>query len=94
MVSEMRVPAAASAGVSVMGKRQSVLFALASVATRRRPSALAASDVYRSRPKLTRRGWRWSRSMLYSHGPEPSASVARYSSVRGSKKTGWLTRES
>ena len=41
----------ASVGESAMRKRQSVLRGLASVATRRRPSALAASDVYRSRPE-------------------------------------------
>ena len=47
-----------------MGKRQSVLRGLASVTTRRRPSELAASDVYRSRPEVSRWGMRRSTSML------------------------------
>ena len=44
-------------------KRQRVLRGLASVATRRRPSALAASEVYRSRPALNRWGMRRSTSI-------------------------------
>ena len=47
-----------------MGKRQRVLRGLASVTTRRRPSALAASEVYRSRPEVNRWGMRRSTSML------------------------------
>ena len=40
------------------------VFGLASVTTRRRPSALAASEVYRSRPEVSRWGMRRSTSML------------------------------
>ena len=64
VVSEIRAGADTSAGESAIRKRQSVLFGLASVTTRRRPSALAASDVYRSRPELSRWGMRRSTSML------------------------------
>jgi hypothetical protein len=45
VVTEVRVGADASAGESEIPKRQSVLFGLAGVRTRRRPSALAANDV-------------------------------------------------
>ena len=71
-----------SATWSDIGTRQRVPFVLATVATRRRPSALAASDVYCSRPKLTRCGMRRSRSKAYNAVRAPSAVVARYSSVR------------
>ena len=64
VVSEIRAAADISAGESAIGKRQSVLFGLARVTTRRRPSALAASDVYRSRPEVSRWGMRRSTSML------------------------------
>ncbi len=64
VVSEIRAAADTSAGESAIRKRQSVLFELASVTTRRRPSALAASDVYRSRPEVSRWGMRRSTSML------------------------------
>ena len=53
-----------SAGESANRKCQSVLFGLASATTSRRPSALAASDVYRSRPELNRWGMRRSTSTL------------------------------
>jgi len=46
-----------------IGKCQSVLFGVASVATSRRPSALAASDVYRSMPGANRWGIRRSTSI-------------------------------
>ncbi|MNC97166.1 hypothetical protein D3C83_147320 [compost metagenome] len=77
-----------------MGRRQSVPFGLASVATRRRPSALDESEVYLSMPNVTRLGLRCSTSKLWIHGPDPSGLLARYNSVRESKKTGWLTNES
>ena len=54
VVSEIRAAADTSAVESAIRKRQSVCFGLARVTTRRRPSALAASDVYRSRPELSR----------------------------------------
>src|SRR5262249_48894753 len=49
---------------------------LATVATKRWPSALAATDVYFSRPKLTRRVILRSASKAHSQGPEPSAACA------------------
>jgi hypothetical protein len=45
VVSEMGVVSDTFAGESSIRNRQSVLFGLARVTTRRRPSALAASDV-------------------------------------------------
>src|SRR5260221_14745188 len=89
----MRRAADISARPPVMGSLHNVPLGLASVATKRRPSALAASDEYLSVPKLTRRGVRFSTSRLYIHGPDPSASLATYISVRSSRKTGWLTTE-
>jgi len=62
---------------AVFDMRQSVVLVVDRVATRRLPSALAASDVYVSMPELTRWGMRLSTSMLCSHGPEPDESVAR-----------------
>src|SRR6266550_2603543 len=41
-------------GESPIGKRHRVLVGLARVTTKRRPSVLAASDVYRSRPEVSR----------------------------------------
>jgi hypothetical protein len=92
VVRETGVAGRASPGLSASGTRQRVPFGFASVATSRRPSLLAASDVYRSRPVLTRCGTPRSTSRLCSHGPEPSLSLARYMSVRGFNITGWLTR--
>ena len=62
--SEIGAAAETWVGALVIGKRQRVLFGLASVTTTRRPSALAASDVYRSSPELKRWGMRRSMSML------------------------------
>ena len=92
--SGMRRAADMGARAPETGTRHSVPFGLASVATTRRPSALAASEVYLSMPKLARRDRRRSTSRLKIHGPDPSASLARYSSVLEPRKTGSLTRES
>ena len=46
------------------------------VATSLRPSALASTDVYCSRPTLARRESFRFRSNAHSHGPEPSPSRA------------------
>src|SRR5258707_15507119 len=54
VVNEIRTGADVAAGESPIGKRHRVLFGLATVRIRRRPSALAASDVYRSSPELNR----------------------------------------
>ena len=67
---------------------------VASVATMRRPSALAASDVYLSMPRLNRCGTRPSTSRLWIHGPPPSWSPARYISVFAFSNTGCVTTAS
>src|SRR5215470_11135240 len=88
VVREIGAAAVVPVAESAIGNRQSVLFGLAIVTTRRGASAAAASDVNRSGPVVSRWGTRRSTFTLYSHGPEPSESVARYNSVRRSKNTG------
>ena len=64
VVSEIGEAADAPASASAMCKRQSVRFGLVAVTTSRRPSALAANDVYLSGPDVRRWGIRRSRFML------------------------------
>ena len=54
VVTGIRVGADISMGESASRSRQSVRFGVASVRTNRRPSALAASEVYRSGPEVSR----------------------------------------
>src|ERR1017187_3686556 len=87
-VRAIRAGADNSARESLIRIRQRDLLGFARVTTRSLPSAVAASAVYRSGPKVSRRGRRGSTSMLYSHGPAPSGSLARYISVRRFSSTG------
>jgi hypothetical protein len=64
VVRETGAAADTPVGESAIGNRQSVLFGLATVTTRRRASALAASDVSRSGPVVSRWGTRRSTLML------------------------------
>ena len=77
VVSEIGSAAETSLGESPIPTRQSVVFGLVCVTTRRRPSVLATRDVYRSEPEGSLCAIRRSTSTLYSHGPEPSESLAR-----------------
>ena len=54
VVNGIRAAADISTGESASGNRQRVLLVVSSVATRRRPSVVAASEVYRSRPEVSR----------------------------------------
>jgi hypothetical protein len=83
VVSEIGSAAETSLGESPIPTRQSVVFGLVCVTTRRRPSVLATRDVYRSEPEGSLCAIRRSTSTLYSHGPEPSESLARGSSTCG-----------
>ena len=74
-----------------MGTLHRLRTGLPMVATMRRPSVLAATDRYSSRPRLTRCGMRRSTSMAKRPNPEPSARGARYSRVRSSSSVGWAT---
>ena len=65
-----------SAMRSRIGTLHKLAVGLATEATSRRPSALAASDVYFSRPKLTRRVCFRSTSRAHNQGPDPSRSRA------------------
>src|SRR5262249_22190133 len=66
---------------SRIGTLQSVAVGSPTVAARRRPSALAAMELYFSTPKLIRRVALRTTSSAHSHGPAPLESRATYNTV-------------
>ena len=61
---------------SSSGTRHRLAVGFATVATTRRPSRLADTDVYCSRPEVTRRVTLLSTSSAHSHGPDRSSARA------------------
>lgn len=76
---------------SRMGTRHSVARGFSTVATRRRPSALAESDEYCSTPMLARRQIPVLTSIIQIHRPMPSQSWAQNRTMLGSIGVGYLT---